>query len=415
MRFRETTLANGLEVVAEVNPQAHASAYGFFVKTGARDEDDPIWGVSHYLEHMAFKGTATRSAADVNRELDELGAHSNAFTSEELTCYYASVLAEYQSGVVELLADMLRPALRQDDFDMEKKVILEEIAKYDDQPPFGAYERCMALHFQKHPLWRSVLGTAASVGALSRHQMLEYFQRRYSAGNIVLAAAGKVDFESLVESAQRHCGAWERFPAPRTTPRAPAHDGFEVMVRESSAQEYVVRMSNGPATEDDDRFAARLLATIFGDDSGSRLFWELVDTGDAEFCSVSSYEYQGTGLLMSYLGGPPESIEKNLDTLERMQRELQTSGVTEEELQRAKNKVCSHVILSSERSSNRLFSVGGHWTSRREYRTVAQVVQAYRNVTRSDISALLERYPLNESTTVCVGPLKTVRGVAAKT
>lgn len=412
MQFRETTLANGLEVVAEVNPQAHASAYGFFVKTGARDENDAIWGVSHYLEHMAFKGTAKRSAADVNRELDELGAHSNAFTSEELTCYYASVLAEYQPSVVELLADMLRPALRQDDFDVEKNVILEEIAKYDDQPPFGAYERCMATHFQKHPLWRSVLGTAASVSALTRDQMLDYFERRYSAGNIVLAAAGKVDFDSLVESANRHCGSWKQFPAPRAAERAAPHKSFDVMCRESSAQEYVVQMSNGPASEDEDRFAARLLATIFGDDSGSRLFWEMVDTGDAEYCAMSAYEYQGTGLLMTYLSCEPQGIEKNLETLERLQKELHASGVTEEELDRAKNKVCAHVILSSERSSNRLFSVGGHWTSRREYRTVAQVVQSYRSVTRSDISKMLERYPLSEASTVCVGPLKSVRGVA---
>ena len=135
MKFCEATLTNGLEVIAECNSDAYASAFGFFVKTGARDESDEVWGVSHFLEHMVFKGTARRSAADVNRDLDALGSKSNAYTSEEQTVYYAAVLPEYQENVVEILADMMRPALRQDDFDVEKQVILKEINKYANEPP----------------------------------------------------------------------------------------------------------------------------------------------------------------------------------------------------------------------------------------------------------------------------------------
>ena len=144
MQFRHHTLDNGLEIVAEVSPNAYSASYAFFVRTGARDETDQISGVSHFLEHMVFKGSAKRSAADVNRELDDLSSSSNAFTSEEQTVYYATTLPEDQGRIVELLADMMRPVLRQEDFDTEKKVILEEIAKYDDQPPYGAHEKCMA-------------------------------------------------------------------------------------------------------------------------------------------------------------------------------------------------------------------------------------------------------------------------------
>src|SRR5687767_3377118 len=208
MPFRHHTLDNGLEIVAETSPDAYSSAYAFFVRTGARDETAEISGVSHFLEHMVFKGSANRSAAEVNRDLDDLSANSNAYTSEEQTVYFATTLPDDQESMVELLADMMRPALRQDDFDTEKKVILEEIAKYDDQPPYGAHEKCMAAFFGPHPLGKSVLGTTGSVGDLARDKMMAYFERRYSPGNMVLAAAGNVDFDGLIRQAGQNCGKW---------------------------------------------------------------------------------------------------------------------------------------------------------------------------------------------------------------
>jgi predicted Zn-dependent peptidase len=409
VKFCETTLPNGLEVIAECNPQAYSSAFGFFVKTGARDESDAVWGVSHFLEHMVFKGTSKRSAADVNRDLDAMGSKSNAYTSEEQTVYYAAVLPEYQEPVVELLADIMRPALRQDDFDVEKQVILKEINKYDNQPPFGAYEKCMAMHFGQHPLARSVLGTVESITALTSDQMRAYFQQRYSPKNIALVASGNVDFNALVESAQRYCGDWQPFEPGRVTSRATQYGGFEVMEKDISTQEYEVIMANGPAAEDSDRYAARLLATILGDDTGSRMFWELVDTGLAEFAAMSNYEYQGTGVYMTFLGCAPEDAAENLARIDKLIADIERSGVTEAELQQAKNKICAHIILQAERSSSRLFSVGGNWIQRREYRTVAEIVQSYQQVTLSDITAVLKKYPLSHKTTVCSGPLKEIK------
>jgi predicted Zn-dependent peptidase len=404
VKFHQAVLPNGLEIVAECNPQAYASAFGFFVKTGARDETDAVSGVSHFLEHMVFKGTAKRTAAEVNRDLDALGSKSNAYTSEEQTVYYASVLPEYQDSVVEILADMLRPALRQEDFDVEKQVILKEINKYANEPPFGAHEKCMAAHFGQHPLSRSVLGTAESITALRLQQMREYFQQRYSPSSISLIATGNVDFEELRIAAERHCGAWQPFSAPRTTPRAAAHKGLESVEKDIAAQQYIVQIANGPAAEDDDRYAARLLATILGDDSGSRMFWALCDTGLAEYAAMSAYEYQGTGVYMTFLSCAPSEAAANLGRIDELMNDAQADGVTAAELQQAKNKICAHLILQSERSTNRLFSVGGNWIARREYRTVAETVKSYQDVTIEEIAEVLRRYPLTEKTTVSVGP-----------
>ncbi|HPM80227.1 MAG TPA: pitrilysin family protein [Candidatus Anammoximicrobium sp.] len=415
MEFRKETLDNGLEVIAECAPNAYSAALGFFVKTGSRDESDANHGVSHFLEHMAFKGTATRSTADVNRELDEIGSHSNAFTSEEQTVYFAAFLPEYHDRALELLSDILRPALRQADFDTEKLVILEEIAKYEDTPPFGAHEKCMAAHFGTHPLGRSVQGTAESVGRLTRGQMMDYFRQRYSPRNIVLVAAGNVDFARLVSGAQQYCGGWEPFDVRRETPRAGAHRSLEVFHQPVAVQQYVIQITNGPALEDEDRYAGRLLATVLGDDSGSRMFWELVDSGLAESASMGACEYQGAGILMTHLACAPEDTADNFARLQEILAEAEADGLTEAELTQAKSKIRSYIVLQSERPVNRLFAVGGNWIARRQYRTVRETIASYERVTCDDVAAVLRKYPVTVNTTVAVGPLRDADQILAAT
>jgi predicted Zn-dependent peptidase len=406
VKFCRETLDNGLEIVAECNETAYSLGVGFFVRTGARDETDEVAGVSHFLEHMAFKGTPRRTAEEVNRDFDEIGAHYNAFTSEENTVYYASVLPEYQEPSIDLLADIMRPSLRTEDFDMEKKVILEEIQMYADQPPFGMDDRIKQLHYGRHPMARSVLGTCDTVGALSVDQMRTYFESRYSPGNVFVAAAGNVDFDALVRQVAERCGKWESRPCPRETPKPNSHQAFECVERDSSTQQYILQLADGPATEDADRYAAKLLATIIGDDSGSRLYWELVDSGLVETASLGHYEYQGLGMLFSWLACAPEDAAENFARLQRVYREAETGGMTEQELAQARSKVEARVVLSSERPRNRLFNVGGNWMQRREYRSVADDLATLDEVTLDDIHAVLKKYPLSRATTVTIGPLK---------
>jgi len=405
MQFRHDTLDNGLTVVAEVNPDAYSSALGFFVKSGARDETDEVSGVSHFLEHMAFKGTPRRTAAQVNADLDRIGSHANAFTSEEQTVYHAAVLPEYLDDALDVLSDMMRPALRTDDFEMEKKVIIEEIRKYDDQPPFGAYEKAMAAHFGPHPLGRSVLGTEKSIEQMKPEDMRTYFERRYSPANITLVAAGNVDFDALRKVAADRCGAWPAFDAGRETPPAEPIGGVTVIEKPQSSQQYAFRLMPGPATDDDRRFAARVLATIIGDDSGSRFHWELTDPGLAEFAAMSCDEYQGAGVVYTYFGCRPDQLADNLKRVDAINEDVTKNGVTEEELMRAIAKVIAFVTLRSERPANRLFAIGNAWTQRGEYRSVAETLDIYRGVTLDKIRAYLFDFPLANVTTVVAGPL----------
>src|SRR6266436_387467 len=179
MSFHKHVLPNGLTIVGEISPSARSAAVGFFVKTGSRDETLAESGVSHFLEHMVFKGTPHRTALEVNYDFDKIGASYNAFTSEENTVFYAAILPEYLPQAVDILADILRPSLRVEDFDMEKKVIIEEIGKYEDQPSWLAFDHARRLFFGEHRLGNSILGTVKSIKALKRDQMHAYFQRRY--------------------------------------------------------------------------------------------------------------------------------------------------------------------------------------------------------------------------------------------
>ncbi|MCA9230212.1 MAG: insulinase family protein [Planctomycetales bacterium] len=405
MRFLSHTLDNGLEIVAECNEAAHSQGIGFFVRTGARDETDELAGVSHFLEHMVFKGTPRRSAEDVNREFDQLGAHYNAFTSEENTVYYASVLPECQEATVDLLADVMRPSLRADDFEMEKKVIIEEIQMYADQPPFGMDDHIKELHYGKHPLARSVLGTVQSITALTPDQMRAYFESRYCPSNLFVAAAGKVDFEALVDQVASRCGGWIDRPTSREIDKANSVSQFQWVPRESATQQYVLQLADAPASEDKDRYAAKLLATVFGDDSGSRLYWEIVDPGLAESASMGHYEYLGVGMFFSWLSCDPETAKANLERLSKLQEVAEKDGFTAKELQQAQSKVKARVVLGSERPRNRLFHVGGNWMQRREYRSVADDLAAIDEVSLDSLHKVLEKFPLSRHTTVTIGPM----------
>src|SRR3954465_401935 len=208
LKFHHKQLKNGLDIVAEENPDSHSFAAGLFVKTGSRDEEMSINGVSHFLEHMMFKGSDKYTWEDVNRIFDELGARYNAFTSQELTAYYANVLPEFTERAIEHLSHLLRPAIRNSDFDTEKNVILEEIAMYLDDPGHRLYEKLMETHFGNHPLSMSVLGTSASIEKLQQPQMADYFEQRYGPGNMVLSVTGRLDFQQIVALAEKYMGSW---------------------------------------------------------------------------------------------------------------------------------------------------------------------------------------------------------------
>jgi predicted Zn-dependent peptidase len=409
MRFHHTVLDNGLQVIAEVNDQARSVASGFFVKAGSRDESPEVAGVSHFLEHMVFKGTPRRDALAVNRDFDKVGAKHNAQTSEEDTFYHVTCLPEYLPKAFEVLSDILRPSLREEDFDTEKKVIIEEIKMYQDNPMSVAYDAAKELHFGPHPLGQSILGTVESINGMKVDAMRDYFARKYSPSNIVLAFAGKTDWDHVVDLARARCGGWSGVETARQAVPPRGTGKFQAILREEDLQQTVIGVSDGPPLESADRYAAQLLATVLGDHTGSRLYWALVDPGHADGAELSYQDYNQAGALFTFLSCDPGETQANLARVVEVYRGVQAEGVSADELTQAKNKVLARSVLRSERPMGRLASLGFHWAYRHEYLSVADELDAFTKVSLDDVRRVLDRWPLLPLTVVSVGPTTDVK------
>ncbi len=412
MPFHTHTLPNGLTIIGEPSPAARSAAVGFFVRTGSRDERPDESGVSHFLEHMMFKGTPRRSALDVNLDFDRIGASYNAYTSEENTVYYAAVLPEYLPRAVDILADILRPSLRTDDFDTEKQVILEEIGMYEDQPAWAASDHARKLYYGPHPLGNSVLGSKESVTALTRDGMYAYFGRRYAPTNIVVSAAGNYDWDELVKLVGAACGHWERGEAGRG-PRTEwaGEGGLHVLTREKVQQEHVMLMTGGPPADSPLRYAADTLALALGDDSGSRLYWALVDPGYADSADSAYYENDGAGCAYTSFSCEPDRAAPNLEIVRTVLAEVQRDGITAAELHTAKSKIASRVVRGSERPMGRMQAIAAAWSYTGEYRDVDTELANFEAVSLADVREYLDRYPIDRSTVIAFGPLDALDGV----
>jgi len=403
LSFHYHQLGNGLDIVAEANPDSYSTALGLFVKTGSRDEVVKINGVSHFLEHMMFKGSERYTWEDVNRIFDEMGARYNAFTSQEMTAYYANVLPEFTERTMEHMAHLLRPAIRAADFETEKKVILEEIAMYLDEPTHRLYEIAMQEHFGNHPLAMSVLGTAESVATMDRDDMAAYFRQRYGPGNMVLVATGRFDFPEIIALAEKYCGAWPRVEAPRALPKPALGTKRRNIADPKLNRQYTIALTDGPSAQDDRRFAARVLSHVIGDADGGRYYWALVDNAIAEDADFAYYPHDDCGSFYISLINDPDrtddAIQIALAELTKVKHDL-----TSEEVERAKNKIASGLVLNGEVPMGRLHTLGGQWIYNHEYRSLQEDMATLMALTPGSLRQLMTDFPFDPMTIVSLGP-----------
>ena len=407
MEFQQETFENGLCLIGEINKAAKSAAVGFFVKTGSRDETPQINGVSHFLEHMLFKGTERLNTFEVNEAFDRTGAQFNAGTSEENTVYYAAVLPEYLQEVTGLWIEVMKPAIRDNDFALEKNVIKEEIAMYKDTPSFDVVEKCRSLHFDGHPCGNNVLGSEESISNLTAAQMKGYFTGRYAPNNMVLAFAGNLDWNKIRSLARTHCSRWQMQPVTRNLQDFSGSKKKQRLEKANLTCEHICLMSAGVSAQDKMRFAASLLATIVGDDVGSRFFWELVDKALVETATMQFGAMDGTGVFCSYICCRSENVSKVADIVKNIFYGLSHDGVTEDELRKAKNKILSALVIKNELPMGRLIDVGFNWMYLKQYRTIEDDVNAVKTVTVDDIHSLIRQFNPGDFTQFSIGPAQT--------
>lgn len=403
LQFRETRLDNGLTIVAVEHDEAHTAATGFFVRTGSRDEHAGIMGVSHFLEHMMFKGTDRRTAEQVNAEFDDIGANYNASTSQEITCYWAHVLPEFLPRAIDLLSDILRPALRNEDFEMERNVILEEIGMYDDQPFFVGYEHAMEQFFDTHRLGFRILGTQKTITDLKREQMLAYFEQRYAADNIIVALSGKIDFDACVDQIQKACGHWQPSGVQREMddhqPKAQTRD----IEMDGLARHYMILLTPGPSAQSDMRYDAAVAAYLLGDADNSLLYWNLVDPGYADEADVNAQPHDQIGSTIAFASCQPDRAEQvesiMCDTLDSF-----VSTITDEQIERAKNKIATGMMVQNERPLGRMMALSGSIMYLGEYRSIDDELKRVMQVNRDGLAAWAEQSILQPRTIVRLKP-----------
>jgi predicted Zn-dependent peptidase len=354
-----TTLESGLRVVTERMSSVRSAALGFYIGAGSRGERVDEAGLSHFLEHMLFKGTDRYASAEIDQLFDEMGAELNAGTDKEGTTVYARLLDQHLPRAFDVIADMVwRPSFR--DVDPEREVVLEEIAMYEDDPQDTVFDVLGLSVFGDHPLGRPIIGRAPVIRDTPVDEIAAFHARRYVPSSVVVAAAGSVEHEQIVELAERTLGglrAGETAPVPEAAPVLPqAQVRFQ---RKDTEQVHVCLGAPGLARGDERRFAVRVLDAVFGGLSSSRLFQAVREERGLAYSVYSfSGQYTDTGQIGLYVGTRPDNLAEAMQVvafeLDRLRREL----VSPEELSRARENVKARVVLALESSSARMNRLG---------------------------------------------------------
>jgi predicted Zn-dependent peptidase len=368
-------------------PSVRSIALGFWVRAGSRDEDHEHAGISHFLEHLLFKGTDRFSSREIDETFDAMGAEVNAGTGKETTSVYSRFLDNHLERAFDVLQDMvLRPAYP--DIDSERQVVIEEIAMYEDEPQDKVHDVLAGAVFGDHPLGRPIIGRADVVSSVPVPEIATWHDGRYVAPNMVLAAAGNLDHDRIVALAEGAFG--ERRDGGPDAVEPPARNGQVLRFHQKETEQYHLCLGGpGIARGDDRRFALRVLDTILGGSTSSRLFQEVREKRGLAY-AVYSYasHYADTGQVAIYVGTRPDNVSEAVNVIASELQRLQSEGVSEEELERARDNVKGRTVLSMESTLTRMNRLGSSVLMGVPLLTVDEVLAAFDAVTLDDVNGL---------------------------
>jgi len=401
-------LPNGVRVVTETVPSVRSVALGLWVRTGSRDEAPAQAGVSHFLEHLLFKGTERHSAIEISELFDGMGAATNAATGKESTHLHARFLDEHTERAFDLLAEMLlAPALPPEEIDSEREVVLEEIAMYEDEPSDRVHDVLAEAIYGDHPLGRRVLGRSEVIGGIPVPDIAGYHHTRYTAPNIVVSAAGHLEHARLVELAERYVSA----PAANGAGAAPngglPSDAAKLLFYPKDTEQYHICFGGpGISRGDERRFALAVLDTIFGGSVSSRLFREVREKRGLAY-SVGSYthEFVDRGFVASYVGTRADNVAEACEIIGRELASLSTEGVSDDELRRAKEHVKGRLVLGLESTASRMSRIARAVLFGIPLLSIDEMLERIEGVSAEEVAELsAELYDPAKFAAACVGP-----------
>ncbi len=394
LQVNKTVLASGLRVVSEYMPHVRSVSVGYWVDSGSRHESDPESGISHFIEHMVFKGTSTRSAEDIACSVDAIGGNLDAFTTKESVAFTVKVLDEHLPRALDVVSDLvLDPVFRDDDIVKEKGVVLEELKMDEDNPDYLLHEMFSKNFWKGHSLGRPIIGSKDTINSFSRRQLREFFLETYNPANLIVTAAGHVDHDALVRMIEERFTGIE--PRRKSRPADPPSPASSLVMRDKPSLEQVHVCLGVPThpMADPRRYASFVLNTILGGGVSSRLFLKIREREGLAYAVFSDFSlYADAGSLTVYAGTSLDTAHQVVEHVMAEFRNLKDNRVTADELRRAKDHLKGSLLLNLESSSSRMSNLARQEKYLGRFLTLDEVGQHIEAVEDTDIQDLANEW-----------------------
>jgi predicted Zn-dependent peptidase len=414
MSVKRSVHSSGLRIVTEEVPSVRSAAVGIWVNVGSRDEAPATAGASHFLEHLLFKGTTSRTALDISSAIESVGGEMNAFTSKEYTCFYARVIDTDLPMAINVVSDLITSSIVSAlDVDAERKVVLEEIAMRDDDPSDLVHDFFSDTYYGDTPIGRPILGTVESIKGMSRNTVFNYYKKKYLPQDLVVAVAGNIKHKrvvAMVEEALSRDNFLDALAAPVVRPNTlvknTKQQSVGVMYKKSE-QAHMFYGMEGVARADDRRFAMGVLSAALGGGMSSRLFQEIREKHGLAY-SVYAYaqQFAGSGVLGFYAGCNPSKAIEVVEIIRSVLSDVADNGMTHEEIERAKGAVRGSLVLSQEDSGSRMSRIGKNEIVYGQVMDFDDILKAISRVSAEDIHQIASEFLVKTPTLALVGPFK---------
>jgi predicted Zn-dependent peptidase len=392
--IQRATLPNGIRVVTEHMPHVRSVSVGIWIGTGSREEADHQTGISHFVEHMVFKGTKNRSAEQIARSVDSIGGGLDAFTSKELVSYNVKVLDEHLPDAFDVIADLVRnPLFKKDDIEKEKGVILEELKMEVDNPEYLIHEIFASNFWKGHPLGRPILGTRQTIRSFDRNTVDGYYKQFYIPSNILVTAAGSLDHQRLVNLVEDQFAGLK--PRKRAMLAKPPHPHAPLVFRTKNSLEQVHVYVGVPSIEiaHEARFACFILNAILGGGMSSRLFQNIRERQGLAYTVYSELSmYRDAGCMLVYAGTSQRNAGKVVESIARELRKLADERVTEDELRRSKDHLKGSYVLGLESTSSRMANLARQELYFNRFFSLDEMLARVESVTAEEVQALAQQF-----------------------
>jgi predicted Zn-dependent peptidase len=414
MSVKRTVHSSGLRIVTEEVPSVRSAAVGIWVNVGSRDEAPATAGASHFLEHLLFKGTKSRTALEISSSIESVGGEMNAFTSKEYTCFYARVIDTDLPMAIDVVSDLITSSIVTAlDVDAERKVVLEEIAMRDDDPSDLVHDLFSDTYYGDTQIGRPILGTIESINKMSRNTVFNYYKKKYLPSDLVVAVAGNIKHKrvvAMVEEALSRDNFLDVIGTPNIRPNTPIKKGPQTpvgLMYRKTEQAHMLYGMEGVARADNRRFAMGVMSAALGGGMSSRLFQEIREKRGLAY-SVYAYaqQFAGSGTLGFYAGCNPSKAIEVVELIREVLTDVAEHGMSHEEIERAKGAVRGSLVLSQEDSGSRMSRIGKNEIVYGQVMDFDDILKAISRVSAEDIREIAGEYLTKTPTLALVGPFK---------